>query len=48
MGAVAEAVLEAGGEAIGVVPAGLFGSQHVHPGLTELREVSTWPREKRS
>ena len=46
MGAVAEAVLEAGGEAIGVVPAGLFGSQHVHPGLTDLREVSDMAERK--
>ena len=46
MGAVAETVLEAGGEVIGVVPAGLFGDQHVHPGLSELREVSTMAERK--
>ena len=46
MGAVAEAMLNAGGEAIGIVPAGLFGSQHVHPGLTELREVSNMAERK--
>ena len=46
MGAVADAVLQSGGEAIGVVPAGLFGEEHVHPGLTQLREVSSMAERK--
>ena len=46
MGAIADAVLEAGGEAIGVVPADLFGSEHVHPGLSELRQVVSMAERK--
>ncbi len=46
MGAVADAVLEAGGEAIGIVPAGLFSEGHVHHGLTELKHVETLAERK--
>ena len=46
MGAVADAVLEAGGEVIGVVPAGLFGDEHVHTGLSELKEVGSMAERK--
>ena len=46
MGAVADAVLEAGGEAIGVVPADLFGSEHVHTDLSELRQVASMAERK--
>ncbi|MBS35342.1 MAG: TIGR00730 family Rossman fold protein [Thiotrichales bacterium] len=35
MGAVADGVLEKGGEAIGIVPEGLFADEHVHTGLTQ-------------
>ena len=37
MGAIADAVLESGGEVIGVVPDGLFSGEVVHDDLTELR-----------
>jgi uncharacterized protein (TIGR00730 family) len=39
MGRLANAVLEAGGEAIGVIPGGLFSREVPHDGLTELRVV---------
>lgn len=39
MGAVADAVLAAGGEAIGVIPRQLFSAEVPHPGLTELHQV---------
>jgi hypothetical protein len=41
MGAVADAVLASGGEAIGVVPEGLFADEHIHSGLSEL----VWVRD---
>ncbi len=46
MGAVADAVLDAGGEAIGIVPGGLFSEGHVHHGLTELKHVETLAERK--
>lgn len=46
MGAVADAVLEAGGEAIGVIPAGLGRREVAHDGLTELRTVSSMHERK--
>lgn len=46
MGAVADAVLGAGGEAIGVVPDGVFGDGHVHRGLTDLRSVDSMAERK--
>lgn len=36
MGAVADAVLEAGGEVIGVIPESLMKKELAHPGLTDL------------
>jgi uncharacterized protein (TIGR00730 family) len=39
MGRLANAVIGAGGEAIGVIPGGLFSREVPHEGLTELRVV---------
>lgn len=39
MGVTADAVLEAGGEVIGVIPRGLFRVEVAHQGLTELHQV---------
>ncbi|HEY6051770.1 MAG TPA: TIGR00730 family Rossman fold protein [Thermoanaerobaculia bacterium] len=41
MGALADAVLAAGGRVIGVVPKALEGREAAHRGLTELKVVST-------
>lgn len=41
MGAVADAVLEAGGEVIGVIPKLLVEREHEHRGLTQLFEVES-------
>lgn len=41
MGAVADEVLAAGGQVIGVIPKALEGRESAHRGLTELRVVST-------
>lgn len=46
MGAVADAVLNAGGEVIGVVPLDLFGEEHLHTRLTDLREVVSMAQRK--
>lgn len=46
MGAVAEAVLAAGGEAIGVIPTVLMRKEVAHQSLTELREVATMHERK--
>ncbi len=45
MGAVANAVLDAGGEAIGVIPKSLAIKEVAHENLTELHVVSrsSWP-----
>jgi len=40
MGALADAVLGAGGTAIGIIPRGLNPAEVGHPGLSELRVVS--------
>ena len=40
MGIIADAVLRAGGSAIGVIPRGLYSAEIAHAGLTELRVVS--------
>jgi uncharacterized protein (TIGR00730 family) len=40
MGALADAMLAAGGEAIGVIPTRLVASEVAHTGITELYEVS--------
>lgn len=46
MGAVADAVLEAGGQAIGVLPGFLQGREISHKGLTELIIVETMHERK--
>lgn len=46
MGAVADAVLAAGGEATGVIPRGLQVRELAHGGLTELRVVDTMHERK--
>ena len=40
MGVIADAVLEVGGEAIGVIPEKLMDLELAHPGLTELHVVT--------
>lgn len=40
MGVVADAVLESGGEVIGVIPDGLAVDEVMHPAVTEMRIVS--------
>ena len=45
MGAVADTVLERGGEVIGVIP-GYFSPEIVHWGLTDLRMVNTMHERK--
>jgi uncharacterized protein (TIGR00730 family) len=37
MGAISDAVLDAGGEVIGVIPAFMDGRETIHQGLTQLR-----------
>ncbi len=46
MGEVADSVLAGGGEAIGVLPKGLFLQEVAHTGLTELREVGSMHERK--
>ena len=46
MGAVADAALAAGGQVIGVMPADLVNQEIGHPGLTELRVVSSMHERK--
>jgi uncharacterized protein (TIGR00730 family) len=46
MGTVADAVLEAGGEAIGVIPAALQSRELGHTGLSELHVVDTMHERK--
>lgn len=46
MGAVADAVLAAGGEAIGVIPQALIDREVAHHGLTELRTVASMHERK--
>ncbi|WP_156680217.1 TIGR00730 family Rossman fold protein [Sphingomonas profundi] len=46
MGAVADAVLAAGGEAIGVIPQALVDAEVAHRGLTELHVVGTMHQRK--
>lgn len=46
MGALADATLAAGGEAIGVIPGGLFSREVPHPGLTEQHVVVTMHERK--
>lgn len=47
MGAVADAVLKAGGEVIGVIPRKLVELEKEHRGLTQLIEVETMHERKR-
>jgi uncharacterized protein (TIGR00730 family) len=46
MGVVADAALAAGGEVVGVIPRGLVERELAHPGLTELRIVTTLHERK--
>jgi uncharacterized protein (TIGR00730 family) len=46
MGALANAVLQNGGEVIGVIPQALVTRELAHPGLTELRVVSSMHERK--
>jgi uncharacterized protein (TIGR00730 family) len=46
MGAVADAALAAGGRVTGVIPAALVDRELAHPGLTELRIVTTLHERK--
>jgi len=46
MGAAADAALEAGGEAIGVIPQALVDREIAHQGLSELRIVSSMHERK--
>ena len=46
MGVLADSVLEAGGEVIGVIPDRLFSKETPHNGLTELRIVKSMHERK--
>ncbi len=46
MGAIADACLQSGGKAIGVIPRGLFEKEIAHPGLTKLHVVATMHERK--
>ena len=46
MGVAADSALDAGGEVIGVIPASLVAREIAHPGLTELRVVSSMHERK--
>lgn len=46
MGVLADAVMAAGGEVIGVIPASLADREVAHGGITELRVVSTMHERK--
>ena len=46
MGAIADSVLEAGGEVIGVIPEALVGWEVAHTGLTDLRVVASMHERK--
>src|SRR5689334_14276507 len=46
MGVVADAVLGAGGEAVGVIPQALVDKELAHRGLTDLRVVGTMHQRK--
>src|SRR5216684_2284938 len=46
MGVLADAVLEGGGEVIGVIPQALVDRELAHAGLTELRVVDTMHQRK--
>ena len=46
MGVLADAALAAGGDAVGVIPSGLFDVEVAHRGLTELHETPTMHERK--
>jgi uncharacterized protein (TIGR00730 family) len=46
MGALADAMVDAGGEAVGVIPQALVDREIAHPGLSELRVVSSMHERK--
>jgi len=46
MGVLADAMIEAGGEAIGVMPRSLIDREIGHPGLTELKVVDSMHERK--
>ncbi len=46
MGRLADAVLEAGGEVIGVIPQGIFQRETAHRNLTQLHEVKSMHERK--
>ena len=46
MGVVADAVMDAGGEVLGVIPKGLFSNEVGHTGITELIEVRSMHERK--
>src|SRR5690606_5459941 len=46
MGVLADAVLDAGGEAVGVLPYGLAAKEIAHPGLTKLHLVDSMHERK--
>lgn len=46
MGILADAMLAAGGEVVGVLPRGLFAAEIAHEGLTELHEVGSMHERK--
>lgn len=46
MGILADAVLQAGGEAIGIIPRGLLEREQAHKALTELHVVETMHERK--
>jgi uncharacterized protein (TIGR00730 family) len=46
MGVLADTVLSAGGEVVGVIPQGLASRELAHEGLTELRVVSSMHERK--
>ncbi len=48
MGTLADAVLDAGGRVVGVIPMGLFSHEVPHPQLTELIEVADMHERKRT
>jgi uncharacterized protein (TIGR00730 family) len=46
MGAIGDAVMAAGGEAIGIIPEALMRKEHGHRGITELRVVKSMHERK--
>ena len=46
MGVLADAVMDAGGEVLGVIPTGLFSNEVGHQGITELVEVGSMHERK--